>query len=71
MRRQMAAAAPNAGGVADDEGADDHDGGDDDHDASPSRGTTVRGYAVAAACCSRGRRRETICETPSPPIVTP
>ena len=27
--------------------------------------------AVAAARSSRGRRRETICETPSPPIVTP
>ena len=28
-------------------------------------------HAVAASSCSRGRRRETICETPSWPIVTP
>ena len=26
---------------------------------------------IVAAACSRGRRRETICETPSAPIVTP
>lgn len=28
-------------------------------------------YEASAAASSRGRRRETICETPSPPIVTP
>ena len=27
--------------------------------------------ALTASASSRGRRRETICETPSPPIVTP
>jgi hypothetical protein len=33
--------------------------------------TPVEHYATAEAGSSRGRRRETICETPSPAIVTP
>ena len=39
----------------------------------PSSRLTVQSgaQAVAAARSSRGRRRETICEMPSPPIVTP
>ncbi len=38
----------------------------------PSHSTKSRSFTrVCAASSSRGRRRETICETPSPPIVTP
>ncbi len=35
------------------------------------RYSTTRDYATAVAGSSRGRRRETICEMPSPAIVTP
>jgi hypothetical protein len=35
-----------------------------------AHGVSLRG-SYAATCRSRGRRLETICDTPSPPIVTP
>ena len=38
--------------------------------AAAARSST-RSYDAAATASSRGSRRETICETPSPPIVTP
>jgi hypothetical protein len=38
-------------------------------EAGSRRSVAAHGYAIAAA--SRGTRRETTCETPSVPIVTP